>query len=112
LRGAATRLLVLRPDNFVFILLKSFSVVLIEKENEDIIKEAQTDFISGFLKAQETTKEDIYSVKQKVDIFKQKINSFDLEAVEKIEEVESALYLNLHSNWLTNFNNKFTGNYA
>jgi ATP-dependent DNA helicase RecQ len=112
LRGAATRLLVLRPDNFVFILLKSFSVVLIEKENEDFIKEAQTDFISGFLKAQETTKEDIYSVKQKVDIFKQKINSFDLEAVEKIEEVESALYLNLHSNWLTNFNNKFTGNYA
>lgn len=112
LRGATTRLLVQRPDNFVFILLKSFSVILIEKENEDFIKEAQTDFISGFLKAQETTKEDIHSVKQKVDIFKQKINGFDLEAVEKIEEVESALYLNLHSNWLTNFNNKFTGNYA
>ena len=112
LRGATTRLLVQRPDNFVFILLKSFSVILIEKENEDFIKEAQTDFINGFLKAQETTKEDIHSVKQKVDIFKQKINGFDLEAVEKIEEVESALYLNLHSNWLTNFNNKFTGNYA
>jgi ATP-dependent DNA helicase RecQ len=112
LRGASTRLLVQRPDNFVFILLKSFSVILIEKENEDFIKEAQTDFINGFLKAQETTKEDIHSVKQKVDIFKQKINGFDLEAVEKIEEVESALYLNLHSNWLTNFNNKFTGNYA
>jgi len=112
LRGATTRLLVQRPDNFVFILLKSFSVILIEKENEDFIKEAQTDFINGFLKAQETTKDDIHSVKQKVDTFKQKINSFDLEAVEKIEEVESALYLNLHSNWLTNFNNKFAGNYA
>ncbi|HTN45852.1 MAG TPA: DEAD/DEAH box helicase [Flavipsychrobacter sp.] len=112
LRGATTRLLVQRPDNFVFILLKSFSVILIEKENEDFIKEAQTDFINGFLKAQETTKDDIYSVKQKVDTFKQKINSFDLEAVEKIEEVESALYLNLHSNWLTNFNNKIAGNYA
>ena len=112
LRGATTRLLVQRPDNFVFILLKSFSVILIEKENEDFIKEAQTDFINGFLKAQETTKEDIHSVKQKVDTFKQKINGFDLEAVEKIEEVESALYLNLHSNWLKNFNNKFAGNYA
>lgn len=112
LRGATTRLLVQRPDNFVFILLKSFAVILIEKENEDFIKEAQTDFINGFLKAQETTKEDIHSVKQKVDTFKQKINGFDLEAVEKIEEVESALYLNLHSNWLTNFNNKFAGNYA
>lgn len=112
LRGATTRLLVQRPDNFVFILLKSFSVLLIEKVNQDFIEEAQTDFISGFLKARETTKEDIHSLKQKVDIFKQKINGFDLEAVEKIEEVESALYLNLHSNWLTDFNNKFAGNYA
>jgi hypothetical protein len=112
LRGAATRLLVQRPDNFVFILLKSFSVILIEKENEDFIKEAQTDFIKGFLKVQETTKEDIYTLKQKVDTFKAKVNGFDLEAVEKIEEVESALYLNLHSNWLTNFNNKFANNYA
>jgi len=112
LRGAATRLLVQRPDNFVFILLKSFSVILIEKENEDFIKEAQEDFIKGFLKAQETTKEDIYTLKQKVDTFKAKVNGFDLKAVEKIEEVESALYLNLHSNWLTNFNNKFANNYA
>ena len=112
LRGATTRLLVQRPDNFVFILLKSFSVILIEKENEDFIKEAQTDFINGFIKVQETTKDDIHSVKQKVDTFKQKINSFDLEAVEKIEEVESALFLNLHSNWLTDFNNKLAGNYA
>jgi len=112
LRGATTRLLAQRPDNFVFILLKSFSVILIEKENEDFIKEAQTDFINGFLKVQETTKEDIHLIKQKVDIFKQKISGFDLEAVEKIEEVESALYLNLHSNWLRNFNNKFIGNYA
>jgi len=112
LRGATTRFLVQRPDNFVFILLKSFSVILIEKENEDFIKEAQTDFINGFLKAQEITKEDIHSLKQKVDTFKQKINGFDLNAVEGIEKVESALYLNLYSNWLTNFNNKFAGNYA
>ena len=112
MRGAATRLLVLRPDNFVFILLKSFSVILIEKENEEFIKEAQTDFIKGFLKVQETTKEDIYTLKQKVETFKTKVNGFDLEAMEKIEEVESALYLNLHSNWLTNFNNKVANNYA
>ncbi|MBC6365261.1 DEAD/DEAH box helicase [Algoriphagus sp. AK58] len=112
LRGATTRLLVQRPDNFVFILLKSFSVLIIEKGNQDFIEEAQTDFINGFLKVRETTKEDIHSLIQKVDIFKQKINGFDLEAVEKIEEVESALYLNLHSNWLTDFNNKFAVTYA
>jgi ATP-dependent DNA helicase RecQ len=112
LRGATIRLLVEQNENFVFILLKSFSVFIIEKENEAFIKEAQTDFIKGFLKAQETTKDDIYTLKQKVDTFKTKVSGFDLEALEKIEEVESALYLNLHSNWLTNFNNKFTNNYA
>lgn len=112
LRGATIRLLIEQNDNFVFLLLKSFSVLIIEKENQDFINEAQTDFIKGFFKAQETTKEDIYSLKQKVDTFKSKVNGFDLEAVEKIEEVESALYLNLHSNWLTNFNNKFANNYA
>jgi ATP-dependent DNA helicase RecQ len=112
LRGATIRLLVEQNDNFVYILLKSFSVFIIEKENEIFIKEAQTDFINGFLKVQERTKEDIYTLKQKVESFKGKVSGFDLEAVKKIEEVESALYLNLHSNWLTNFNNKFANNYA
>lgn len=112
LRGATTRLLVQRPDNFVFILLKSFSVILIEKENEDFIKEAQLDFIKGFLRIHEITKENIDSLRQKVDTFKQNIREFDLDAVRRIEEVESTLYLNLHSNWLTNFNNKFIENHA
>ncbi|MDI3521794.1 MAG: ATP-dependent helicase RecQ [Anaerophaga sp.] len=111
LRGATTRLLVERPDNFVFILLKSFSILIIEKDNEDFIEEAQIDLIKGFLKVRETNKEDIHSLNHKVDIFKEKIMGFDLEAVDKIEEVESALFLILHYNWLTEFINKFAGNY-
>lgn len=110
LRGAATRMLVQRPDNFVFILLKAFSIIILEKESEDFIKEAQTDFINGFLKVQETTKEDILSIRQKVETFKSKVNEFDLESAENLEDVESALYLNLHTNWLSNFNNKFLNN--
>lgn len=110
LRGAATRMLVQRPDNFVFILLKAFSIIILEKENEDFIKEAQTDFINGFLKVQETTKEDILSIRQKVETFKSKVNEFDLESAENLEDVESALYLNLHISWLSNFNNKFLNN--
>jgi hypothetical protein len=93
-------------------LLKSFSVILIEDENEDFIKEAQKDFIRGFITAQKSTNEDISTLKKKVDIFKSKINGFYLEAAERIEEAESVLYLNLHTNWLTNFNNKFTQNHA
>lgn len=112
LRGAATRLLVQRPDNFVFLLLKSFSVILIENENENFISEAQNDFINGFLKVQESTKGDISSIKQKVDVFKEKVKGFDLDAYKKIEDTESVLFLNLHTNWLSNFINNFTDNYA
>jgi len=114
LRGAAIRMLVQRPDNFVFLLLKSFSVLLIElkNQNEHFISEAQNDFYNGFLKVAETTKEDILTIKQQVDIFKQKVSTFDTEAVERLEDMESGLYLNLHSNWLQNFNNKFTQHYA
>ena len=114
LRGAAIRMLVQRPDNFVFLLLKSFSVLLIElkNQNEHFISEAQNDFCNGFLKVAETTKDDILTIKQQVDIFKQKVSTFDTEAVERLEDMESGLYLNLHSNWLQSFNNKFTQNHA
>lgn len=98
----------------MFLLLKSFSVLLIElkNQNEHFILEAQNDFYNGFLKIAETTQDDILTIKQQVDIFKQKVSTFDTEAVERLEDVESRLYLNLHSNWLQNFNNKFTQNYA
>lgn len=108
LRGAAVRLLVQRPDNFVFILLKSFSVLLIEKENENFTREAQLDFINGFVKLFETTKEDVIAVKEKVETFKSKIRNFDNDAAELLDEAESSLYLKLHTHWTINFNNKFT----
>ena len=114
LRGAAIRMLVQRPDNFVFLLLKSFSVLLIElkNKNEHFISEAQNDFYNGFLMVAETSKDDILTIIKQVDTFKQKVSTFDTEAVERLEDMESGLYLNLHSNWLQNFNNKFTQNYA
>jgi len=114
LRGATTRLLVQRPDNFVFILLKSFSVLLIETKNksEYFVTEAKKDFYDGFLKLSEATKDDILSIKLQVDKFKERISIFDTEALEHIEDMESSLYLTLHLNWLNKFNNKFTETHA
>ncbi len=106
LRGAATRLLVQRPDNFVFILLKSFTMMLIEKNNEYIIAEAQMDFVNGFVKIQETTKENIQSLKQKIIAFRERILSFDATMMTKVDEAEKILYLTLHTVWLKDFNNK------
>jgi len=109
LRGAATRLLVDNPDNFVFILLRSFSVFLVEKDGGDFVTEAQADFVRGFLKVARATKEDVRSLKRKVDAFKQKVFGFDLKAAENIADAEAALYLNLHTSWLKGFNDSFMG---
>lgn len=111
LRGAATVLLVQRPDNYVFILLKAFTIFIIEKENDEFIKEAQQDFYNGFLKLSKTGAEDILSVKDKVEYFKNKLSDFDTELNLNIAEIEDVLYHKIHTNWIEVFNSKFIGEY-
>lgn len=111
LRGAATILLVQRPDNFVFILLKAFSVFIIERENDEFIRDAQNDLLNGFEKLHENTKEDICEIKKKMDFFRDKVSSFDPGLASKIVEVEDVLFHKIHTKWLTNFNNNFTLGY-
>lgn len=111
LRGAATILLVQRPDNYVFILLKAFTIFIIEKGNEDFIKEAQLDFYNGFLKLSKTGEEDILSVKNKVKYFKDKLSDFDTELKLNIAEIEDVLYHKIHTDWIKVFNSKFIGKY-
>lgn len=111
LRGAATVLLVQRPDNYVFILLKAFTIFIIEKGNEDFIKEAQLDFYNGFLKLSKTGKEDILSVKNKVEYFKDKLSDFDTVLNLNIAEIEDVLYHKIHTDWIKAFNSKFIGEY-
>lgn len=111
LRGASTVLLVQRPDNFVFILLKAFSVFILERENEDFIEEAQNDFINGFLKMQEISKDDNLTLFKKSEYFKDQIAKFDSDILLVLESAESVLYHKLHTNWLTEFNKEFAGDY-
>lgn len=111
LRGASTVLLVQRPDNFVFILLKAFTVFIIEKENDVFIKEAQLDFFNGFIKLSKIREENILLVKEKVLFFKEKLSEFDTELELKITEIEDVLYHKLHTNWIETFNINFIGDY-
>jgi len=111
LRGAATVLLVQRPDNYVFLLLKAFTIFIIEKENEDFIKEAQLDFYNGFLKLSKTGEEDILTIKNKVEYFKNKLSDFDTELNLNIAEIEDVLYHKIHTDWIKAFNTKFIGEY-
>lgn len=112
LRGATTYLLTQRPDNYVFTLLNAFSVILIEKSNERFIKDAQENFISGFLAMQEATGDDTLALKDKLDIFKDKLGSYDQDALNKFENIEGLLYLKAHTTWLSNFNKKLMVDYV
>lgn len=107
LRAAATRFLAQYPDNFVFILLKAFAIFSIEKNNIDLIKEAQHDFVNGFHKENETSKENALNLKRKTKIFKEKTEKLDAENLDKIEEAENVVLLTMHKNWLKEFNDNF-----
>ena len=51
LRGAATRLLITNPNNSTILLLKAFSIFLLEDSrinSSNLVKEAQNDCIRGF----------------------------------------------------------------
>ncbi|MDD3960501.1 MAG: DEAD/DEAH box helicase [Bacteroidales bacterium] len=111
LRGAATVLLVQRPDNYVFILLKAFTIFILEKENDEFIKEAQLDFYNGFIKLSKKGVEDILSVMTKVEYFKNKLSDFDTELNLNITEIEDVLYHKIHTDWIKGFNTKFIGDY-
>lgn len=106
LRTAASRLSISFPDNFVFTLLKSFSLFLTGKD-DFMIEEAQTDFITGFFKEWEATGRNSIHLKKKMDIFKQKVSQLDSGTIEKVEEAENTALLITHTNWLKNFNDNF-----
>lgn len=107
LRGAATRLLVNRPDNYVFILLKSFSTLLLELKHEQFIEEAQNDFVNGFVEIFKTGQETEETLTDKINIFKQHLEQFDIKARHKVEEVEDTIYIAMHTQWIKQFNNTF-----
>ena len=111
LRGASTILLVQRPDNFVFILLKAFSVLLIEKDEVEFIQEAQTDIIRGFKKIFDISSVDFEIFNDYLDTYINSIASFDSEVANKVIDIKDIILHSYHSQWLIRFNSNFIGSY-
>lgn len=107
LRAAAIRSLTQYPDNFVFMLLKAFTIFSIEENNRDLIKEAQNDFVNGFYKENETTNENALYLKRKTKTFRDKIERLNTGNLDKIDEAENVVLLTMHKNWLKEFNDNF-----
>ena len=112
LRGAATLLdIQANKGNYVFILLKSFSTFILEKENEEFIQEAQKDFYEGIVKLSKTKNEDSSSAQKKIATFKKKISQFDSTLKQYIDDIEDIILHKIHTEWMKDFNAKFIGEY-
>lgn len=112
LRGAATLLNIqANKGNYVFILLKSFSAFILEKENEEFIKEAQNDFYEGIVKLSKAKNEDSESAQRKIEIFRNKLSHFDSSLRHHIDEIEDIILHRIHADWIKEFNFKFIGDY-
>ncbi len=111
LRGAATLLMVQRPENYVFILLKAFSVLLIEMDDAEFISEAQNDVYKGFSKVSEIPGIDFETFKSYFNSYQTKIAEFDSDMLNSLDEVQEIIFHKFHNQWLKKFNSKFIGNH-
>lgn len=102
LRGSTTRLLNDQPNNGALLLLRSFSVILLES-NEVFIERAQEDLIKGIVAFEESgfDKEEI------IQKFKKEIRNQNPSKVSIVEDALQILDIKKHTLWLQNFNKKF-----
>lgn len=112
LRGAATLLLVQKPDNYTFMLLKAFSNFAIDSNSDEFIKDAQENLFNGFVQLYEYHKDDMPSIYDKVVYFKEAVSMFNAKMVPRIQEIEDILFHKIHGLWLNQYNKKIGGRYA
>lgn len=105
LRGACVRLLTENPDNGALLLLKSFSLLLINSSNEILIQEAAEEAIKGFaIFMREMEFDDFYDA---VNTFKEKLLTYNSNLYDTATEMTELIFLKHHTKWLKDFNNKF-----
>ncbi|PIQ07598.1 MAG: hypothetical protein COW71_16225 [Ignavibacteriales bacterium CG18_big_fil_WC_8_21_14_2_50_31_20] len=120
LRGATIRMLIARPDNATLMLLKSFSVFIIEEDNistSSLIDEAIDDYVKGFTSFRNTDLADDIEFNNAQQRYK-KLLTKDLTETKLIqielllEKATRILNLSIHANWIENFNNEFLVDYG
>jgi ATP-dependent DNA helicase RecQ len=111
LRGACVRLLTENPDNGALLLLKSFSLFLIDTTNQLFLREAAEEAMSGFRIFKETKEMEFDDFYNAVYTFKNSLLRYNTKLDSKISEITELLLLNLHNDWLKQFNDKFLTHY-
>jgi ATP-dependent DNA helicase RecQ len=112
LRGACIKLLIPQPDNACFHLLKAFSIFILEPDNKRLMEEASNSFAKGFIGFQKEKDWSFEKLLSEADKFKKYVLQFSFHAnIQEIMENNIAnLSIEIHSEWLADFNNKFLKN--
>lgn len=111
LRGASTLLLVQKPDNYTFLLLKAFSNFTLIGNSREFIEEAQENLFNGFIKMSEQESVSRHSIIEYFDYFIDAVGMFNNELVNKVIDVKSILFHKIHSDWLIDYNRRIEGPY-
>ena len=112
LRGACIRLLNENPDNASFLLLKAYTLFLLEYKNERFLNEAKEAYQKGFSILKKSAKLTVDMYIKKMNAYNTLVISFNKDLKEILSLQTNILLLDHHINWLTNFNNKFMENYG
>ncbi len=107
LRGACARLLTENPENGALLLLKSFSLFLIDSDNTQMINEATQDAMKGFRIFKEDKEMNFENFHYCLNEFKAYILNYNGDLENRVHEITEILLLNHHKNWLQEFNNKY-----
>lgn len=111
LRGACVRLLTENPDNGALLLLKSFSLFLIDSTNQLFTREAAEEAMNGFRIFKETKGMEFDSFHDAVYTFKNSLLKYNTKLDSTVTEITELILLNHHNDWLKQFNNKFLMQY-
>jgi len=111
LRGACVRLLTENPENGALLLLKSFSLFLIDSTNELFIREAAEEAMNGFRIFKETKEMEFDSFFNTAYTFKNSLLKYNTKLDSTVTEITELLLLNHHNEWLKQFNDKFLTQY-
>jgi ATP-dependent DNA helicase RecQ len=102
LRGSSTRLLNDHPNNGTLLLLRSYSVILLES-NIVFIERAQEDLINGVIAFEENG----YDIDEILIKLKEAIKKQNEAKVLIVEDCLQLISIKKHTIWLKNFNEKF-----
>lgn len=111
LRGACVRLLTENPDNGALLLLKSFSLFLIDSTNEFLLREAAEEAINGFRVFKEVKEMGFGGFFNAIYTFKSSLLKYNTKLDNTITEISELLLLEHHNGWLKQFNDKFLEQY-